>query len=682
MAKLGVFVCDCGNNIARTVDTPNVTEWAGEQAGVEFVENHKFMCSNPGQEAFKKAIKENGLDGCIVSACSPKMHEATFRNAAQAAGLNPYRVEIANIREQCSWVHDDKEIGTSKSKDLTKMMIERIKFNRPLERYRMPLTKRTLIIGGGIAGIQASLDLANAGYPVSIVEREPSLGGNMARLSETFPTLDCSQCILTPKMVEVQNHPNITVHAYAELEKLQGYIGNFRATIRQRAKSVIDDLCTGCGECWEKCPFTHESEFDMHLTERKLIYMPFPQSVPTVPVIDRERCPKILKDKCGLCADVCGPDCIDFTQQDTMIEEDFGSVIVATGFKLMPNVYPEYGGTRPQHMIPKKMTKKLKKLQPRSTAGRLVDVINGLEFERLASASGPTGGEIRRPSDGKKPKSIAFIACVGSRDCNKGVEYCSKICCMYTAKHTMLYNHSVHDGKAYVFYMDIRAGGKGYEEFVNRAQSEGTEYIRGRVSRLSKKGDQILVKGSDTLLGESVDLEVDMVVLATAMVPQESAVDLAKMIGISYDQHGFYSEQHPKLMPVDSSTGGIYLAGCCQGVKDIPETVAQASAAASKVMQLFSKEELLREPEVAIVKQDDCMNCWDCVTVCPYLAISREEIKDRNGNVIKMAASVNPGLCQGCGLCNTVCRSKSIELQGYTDEQVYAQITAFEGAFV
>ncbi len=649
---------------------------------MEFVENHKFMCSNPGQEAFKKAIKEKGLDGCIVAACSPKMHEGTFRTAAEAVGLNPYRVEIANIREQCSWVHDDKEIGTSKSKDLTNMMIERIKFNRPLERYHMPLTKRTLIIGGGIAGIQASLDLANAGYPVSIVEREPSLGGNMARLSETFPTLDCSQCIMTPKMVEVHNHPNITVHAYAELEKLDGYIGNFRATIRQRAKSVIDDLCTGCGECWEKCPFTHESEFDMHLTARKLIYMPFPQAVPTVPVIDRERCHKILKDKCGLCADVCGPDCIDFTQQDTIIEEDFGAVIVATGFKLMPNVYPEYGGVRPQHMIPKKMTKKLRKLQPRSTAGRLVDVINGMEFERLASASGPTGGEIRRPSDGKVPKSIAFIACVGSRDCNKGVEYCSKICCMYTAKHTMLYNHSVHDGKAYVFYMDIRAGGKGYEEFINRAQSEGAEYIRGRVSRLSKKGDQILVKGADTLLGISLDLEVDMVVLATAMVPQDSAIDLAKMIGISYDQHGFYSEQHPKLMPVDSSTGGIYLAGACQGVKDIPETVAQASAAASKVMQLFSKEELLREPEVAIVKQDDCMNCWDCLTVCPYLAISREEIKDRNGNVIKLAASVNPGLCQGCGLCNTVCRSKSIELMGYTDEQVYAQITAFEGAFV
>ncbi|MES9903684.1 MAG: CoB--CoM heterodisulfide reductase iron-sulfur subunit A family protein [Sedimenticola sp.] len=682
MAKIGVFVCDCGNNIARTVDTPEVTRDAGEQSGVAFVENHKFMCSNPGQEAFKKAIKDEGLDGCIVAACSPKMHEATFRNAAEAAGLNPFRVEIANIREHCSWVHGDMEIGTAKAKDLTKMMVERIKFNRPLERYLIPLTKRTLIIGGGIAGIQAALDLGNAGYPVTIVEKEPSLGGNMARLSETFPTLDCSQCIMTPKMVEVQNHPKITVHAYAEMEKLEGYIGNFRATIRQKAKSVVDSECTGCGECWEKCPFTAESEFDMNLNPRKLIYMPFPQAVPTVPVIDRANCPKFLKDSCGLCADVCGPDCIDFTQQDEIIEEEFGAVIVATGFKLMPNVYPEYGGTRPQHMIPKKLTKKLKKLQPRSTAGRLVDVINGMEFERLASASGPTGGEIRRPSDGKKPESIAFIACVGSRDCNRGVEYCSKICCMYTAKHTMLYNHSNHEGKAYVFYMDIRAGGKGYEEFINRAQGDGTEYIRGRVSRLSKKGDKILVKGADTLLGMSLDIEVDMVVLATAMVPQDDAVDLAKLIGISYDQHGFYSEQHPKLMPVDSSTGGIYLAGACQGVKDIPETVAQASAAASKVMQLFSKEELQREPEVAIVDQDFCMNCWDCVTVCPYLAISREEKRDRSGNLLKMAATVNPGLCQGCGLCNTVCRSKSISLQGYTDEQVYAQITAFDGAFV
>ena len=682
MAKIGVFVCQCGNNIARTVDTADVAKDASEQSGVVHVEDYKFMCSAPGQEMFKKAIKEHDLDGCIVSACSPKMHEATFRNAAEAAGLNPFKVEIANIREQCSWVHDDKEIGTAKSKDLTHMMIERIKHNRPLERYRMQMTKKALIVGGGIAGIQAALDLANAGTPVIIVEKEPSLGGNMARLSETFPTLDCSQCILTPKMVEVQNHPLITVRAYAELEKLEGYIGNFKATIRQKAKSVIDKDCTGCGDCWEKCPFTVESEFDMNLVKRKVIYIPFPQAVPTVPVIDRANCPKFIKDKCGLCAEVCAPDCIDFTQEDEIIQEDVGAIIVATGFKLMPNVYKEYGGVRPEHMIPKKMTKKQRDAQPRSTAGRLPDVINGLEFERLASASGPTGGEIRRPSDGKKPETVVFIACVGSRDCNKGVEYCSKICCMYTAKHTMLYNHSVHGGKAYVFYMDIRAGGKGYEEFINRAQSEGAEYIRGRVSRLTKKGDKILVKGADTLQGSAVEIEADMVVLATAMVPQDDAVDFAKTLGIGYDKHGFYSEQHPKLMPVDSSTGGIYLAGACQGVKDVPETVAQASAAASKVMQLFSKEELLREPEVAIVDQEHCMNCWDCVTVCPYLAISREEIKDRDGNLVKMAASVNPGLCQGCGLCNTVCRSKSIELQGYTDQQVYAQITAFEGAFV
>ncbi|MCP4043664.1 MAG: CoB--CoM heterodisulfide reductase iron-sulfur subunit A family protein, partial [Gammaproteobacteria bacterium] len=460
MAKVGVFVCQCGNNIARTVDTAEVAKDASEQSGVEHVEDYKFMCSAPGQEMFKQAIKERGLDACIVTACSPKMHEATFRKAAEDAGLNPFKVEIANIREQCSWVHDDKEIGTVKSKDLTRMMIGRIKHNRPLERYTIPLTKRTLIVGGGIAGVQASLDLANAGIPVSIVEREPSLGGNMARLSETFPTLDCSQCILTPKMVEVSNHPLITIYTYAELEQLDGFIGNFRATIRQKAKSVVEKDCTGCGACWEKCPFSAEGEFDMGLAKRKIIYVPFPQAVPTVPVIDRANCPKFLKDKCGLCAEACGPKCIDFTQQDEIIEEEIGAIIVATGFKLMPNVYREYGGHRPSHMTPKKITKKIAKSLPRSSAGRLVDVINGLEFERLASASGPTGGEIRRPSDGKKPETVVFIACVGSRDCNKGVEYCSKICCMYTAKHTMLYHHSVHGGKSYVFYMDIRAGGK------------------------------------------------------------------------------------------------------------------------------------------------------------------------------------------------------------------------------
>jgi heterodisulfide reductase subunit A len=537
------------------------------------------------------------------------MHEATFRKAAEDAGLNPFKVEIANIREQCSRVHNDKEIGTAKSKDLVKMMVERLKYSRPLERYQMPLTRRVLILGGGIAGIQAALDLANAQIPVSLVEREPSLGGNMARLSETFPTLDCSQCILTPKMVEVVNHPLINVHTYAELESLDGYIGNFRATIRLKAKSVIEDKCTGCGECWEKCPFTAESEFELGLNKRSVIYIPFPQAVPSVPVIDRDNCPKFIKGKCGLCAKVCGPNCIDFTQKDKVIEEQTEAVIVATGFKLMPNVYREYGGYRPPHMTPKKLTAKIRKTLPRSTAGRLVDVINGLEFERLASASGPTKGEIRRPSDGKKTETVVFIAGVGSRDCNKGVEYCSKICCMYTAKHTMLYQHSVPNGKSYVFYMDIRAGGKGYEEFINRAQHEGVNYVRGRVSRLSKKGDKILVKGADTFTGHAIDVEADMVVLATAMVPQENAIDVAKTLGIGYDQHGFFSEQHPKLMPVDSSTGGIFLAGACQGVKDIPETVAQASAAASKVMQLFSRQELWREPEVAIVDQKHCMNC-------------------------------------------------------------------------
>lgn len=677
MPKIGVFICKCGKNIARTVDTDKVAEEVAQIDGVSVVEGYRFLCSAPGQETFKKSIKEHGLDGCVISACSPKMHESTFRNAAEAAQLNPYLVEVANIREQCSWVHHDMEAATEKSTDLIRMMVERVKHNRPLERYHMPLTKRALVIGGGIAGIQAALDIANAGMPVDLVERQPSLGGNMARLSETFPTLDCSQCILTPRMVEVANHPLITLHTYSEVEKLEGFIGNFRATVRHKAKSVVAKDCTGCGECWEKCPFTVESEFEMGLNKRKLIYVPFPQAVPMVPVIDRENCPKILKDRCGLCAEVCGPGCIDFKQEDDVVQLDVGAVVVATGFKLMPNVYNEYGGTRPAHMTPKKMNAKERKMLPRSSAGRLVDVINGLEFERLASASGPTGGEILRPSDGKPPKTVVFIACVGSRDCNKGVEYCSKICCMYTAKHTILYNHSVPDGQAYVFYMDIRAGGKGYEEFINRAQKEGSRYVRGRVSRLSKKGDQILVKGADTLSGQPVEVLADMVVLATAMTPQEDASSMAKLLGISYDKYGFYSEQHPKLMPVDSSTGGIFLAGACQGVKDIPETVAQASAAASKVLQLFSREELLREPEVAVVDQAHCMNCWECVTVCPYQAIQPEELKDRKGATLKWAAKVNPGLCHGCGLCNTVCRSKSIELHGYTNQQVYAQITAF-----
>ncbi len=657
MPRIGVFVCQCGNNIAATVDTKKVAGEMNDLPCGVYTCDYKFMCSSPGQEMFKDAIKEHKLDSVIVSACSPHMHEKTFRKASEAAGLNPYKCEITNIREQCSWVHHDKTkaAGTAKSIDLTRMTIERLKKNQPLKKSKIPVKKKALVIGGGIAGIQAALDIADGGREVILVEREPSIGGNMAKLSETFPTMDCSQCILTPKMVEVELNDNITLHTYSEVEKVDGYIGNFTVTIRKKARYVNEDTCTGCGECIEKCPFKAESAFEMGLTKRKVIYTPFPQSVPNIPVIDAPNCPKLQKDKCGACAVVCGPKSIDFKQQDRLITEEVGAIVVATGYSLMPNErFGEYG------------------------YGKIKDVISGLQFERLASSSGPTNGEIRRPSDGSIPKSVVFIQCAGSRDEKKGVSYCSKVCCMYTAKHTMLYKHKVHDGQSYVFYMDIRSGGKRYEEFVRRAiEHDKAMYLRGRVSRVYERDGKIIVQGADTLSGSQVEIEADMVVLATAIVARDGADTVAQKLGIGYDKHKFYNEYHPKLRPVETVTAGIYLAGTCIGPMDIPDSVTQGSAAASKVLALFSADEMTREPITALVNKNTCNACWDCVTACPYSAIERDAVKNREGKITRQLAKVNEGVCQGCGVCVAACRSKAIDLKGYTDEQVFAAINAF-----
>ena len=657
MPRIGVFVCQCGNNIAATVDTAKVAEEMKKLPGVVHTGDYKFMCSSPGQDSLKETIKEHKLDGMVVAACSPHMHEKTFRKACEKAGLNPYKCEIANIREQCSWVHHDstKKTGTIKSIDLARMTLERLKRNKSLTKISIPVNKRALVIGGGVAGIQAALDIADGGREVILVEKEPSIGGNMAKLSETFPTMDCSQCIMTPKMVEAELHDNIKLYTYSEIEQLDGYIGNFSVKIRKKARFVVEDLCTGCGDCWNKCPFKAPSEFEHGLTTRKLIYTPFPQAVPNIPVIDKENCPKLLKDKCGLCEKACLPEAIDYKQQDEIITEEVGAIVVATGYNLMKNEkFAEFG------------------------YGKYKDVINGLQFERLASASGPTGGEITRPSDGKVPESIVFIQCTGSRDEKRGVSYCSKICCMYTAKHTMLYRHKVHDGQAYVFYMDIRSGGKRYEEFTRKAiEEEGAMYLRGRVSRVYEKNGKLVVQGADTLSGSQVVIEADMVVLATAMVSREGADTLAQKLGIGYDKHKFYSEYHPKLKPVETITGGIYLAGSAVGPMDIPESVSMGSAAASKVQALFSADMLDREPITAKVNDATCNACWDCVTACPYVAITKEEVKDRQGETIRWLAKVNDGLCAGCGTCVPACRSKTIDLAGYTDDQVYAALNAF-----
>lgn len=664
MSRIGVFVCHCGENISRTVDVEQVAAKAALIPGVAYATDYKYMCSDPGQGLLKKAITEQKLSHIVVAACSPRMHELTFRKAVASAGLNPFLCEMANIREHCSWVHEDRTEATTKAIEIVTMMVERVKKNRTLDTITVPVTKRALVIGGGIAGIQAALDIADAGHQVVLVEREPSIGGHMAQLSETFPTLDCSQCIMTPKMVDVANHPNIIMHTYSEIEQVDGYIGNFQVTVRKKARSVDEDKCTGCGICIEKCPIRKiPNSFDCNLGMRPAIYVPFPQAVPNTPVIDRENCTMFKTGKCGLCQKVCGPGAVDYQQQDQLVVEDVGAIVVATGFDLYnisekPKGSPIKGYGEFGH-------------------GKIPDVIDGMTFERLASASGPTGGKILRPSDGKEPKQVVFIQCVGSRAREKGISYCSKICCMYTAKHTMLYKHKVHDGQAYVFFMDARVPGKSYDEFWRRAiEEEEAVYIRGMVSRLYQKGDKVVVMGSDIAVGVQAEIEADLVVLATAVQPRSGADRLAQKLGISYDNYQFYSEAHAKLRPVECATAGIYLAGACQGPKDIPDSVSQASAAAAKVMTLFAKDRLEREPIVAKINEAGCVGCFYCKKVCAYGAVEEKEIRDRQGNLIKIIAHINPGICAGCGTCQATCPSKSVELNGYTDEQIVAMIEA------
>jgi len=656
MARVGVFVCYCGANIAGVVDVPAVVQEAKKIKEVKIAIEYKYMCSDPGQQMIRDAIVQNRLTSVVVAACSPRMHEKTFRKALSDAGMNPYMLEVANIREHSSWVHQkDKKAATDKAIDLIRMAIGKSIANEQLHEISVPVTKRALVIGGGIAGIQAALDIADARIPVTLVEKSPSIGGRMAQLDETFPTLDCSQCILTPKMVDVASHPYIELIPYSEVIELDGYVGNYKAKIKKKASYVDFSTCTGCGTCTQKCPVKVPNEFNMNLDKRKAIYTPFPQAVPNKPVIDAEHCTMLLKGKCGICAKFCEKGSINFKMVDEVIEREIGAVVIATGYDLWdPKPYEEYG------------------------VGRYKDIITSLEFERMVSASGPTNGVPIRPSDGKVPRNVVFIKCIGSRDEAKGIEYCSKICCMYTAKHAILLHHKVHDSHAYIFYMDIRAAGKGYEEFVKRAQVEtAATYLRGRVSKIYKKGDKLMVRGEDAQIGQVVEVEADLVVLATAITAPKDNPALARLLGVSYDKYGYLSEAHPKLRPVETAKAGIFLAGCTQAPKDIPDTVAQASACAAKVCGLFSGDTMKKDPMISTINNEFCSGCLNCVKVCPYQAIVTEEIPLGPGSKeIRTVAKINEGVCQGCGSCVAVCRSMAISLAGFTDPQIINEIVA------
>ena len=646
--RTGVFVCHCGTNIAATVNCREVADTMAEEDTVVFSDDHVYMCSDPGQSAVADAIRDNMLESVVIACCTPTLHEKTFRDVAEQAGLSSFQCEIANIREQCAWVHKDKKEGTKKAIRITRSAVRRVNYNESLVPIQIPVTRRVMVVGGGIAGIQASLDLANAGLEVVLVEKMATIGGHMVQLSETFPTLDCSQCIVSPKMVEVSKHPRIKLMVYSEVQEVTGYVGNFKAKIRKKPTYVEPELCKICDACTQVCPTAVPNEYEHNLSPRRSIFIPYAQAIPATYTLDIETCLGLNPIVCGKCATVCEAGAIDYDMQPEIVEEEIGAIVVATGFDL-------YG----------------KENLGEYEAEGCDDVLDGLQFERLLSASGPTAGKILRPSDHKEPKKVVFIQCAGSRDPEQHCAYCSKICCMYTAKHAMLYKHHVPDGEAYIFYIDIRSGGKGYEEFVHRAVNEdGLVYLRGKVSRLYEENGTVKVKGVDTLSGQLVEIDADMVVLALAMEPSKGTAEIAKTLKISLDKDGFLAEGHPKLKPVESVTAGVYLAGAAQGPKDIPETVSQASAAACKVISLLSQETLSHAPMIAEVIPNLCTGCDMCVQACPYKAIKLGE----GGK-----AQVNDVLCVGCGACSATCLRAAIEVRNVSPLQVHEMINACLG---
>ena len=649
--RIGVYICHCGSNIASKVDVEKVREFAKSLDYVVVSKDYKFMCSNPGQELIINDIKEFNLNRIVVASCSPRMHEKTFRNACKKGGINPYFFQMASIREQSSWVTSDEKSATLRAIDLVKAAVNRVTHHEPLSPRIVEINQSAVVIGGGIAGMQAALEIADAGRKVYIVEREPSIGGHMAKFDKTFPTLDCAACIMTPKMVSVGQHENIELLTYSEVIEVDGFVGNFKIKVRKKPRYVNMDKCTGCGMCMEKCPTKVISEFEEGLAQRKAIYTPFPQAVPNVPVIDASYCRFLTKGKCRLCEKFCEADAIDFEQKEEIVEIEAGTIIAATGFKLFnPEAVRRFG------------------------YGIYKEVYTSLQFERLNNAAGPTSGNILT-KDGKKPESVAIIHCVGSRDKNFN-KYCSRVCCMYSLKYAHLIREKT-GADVYNFYIDIRAFGKNYEEFYNRVQEEGTIFIRGNVARVTDKAEspeengKLIVIAEDTLTKERIRVPVDMVILSVGLQPAEGADEIARMLGISQDLDGWFNELHPKLAPVSTATDGVFLAGCCQGPKDIPDTVAQASGAAAEALSLMMRGKVEMEATTSYINPDLCVGCRQCMDICMYGAI--------NFNDVMNICEVNTAVCKGCGLCAATCPSKAVTVKHFNNDEIFAEIEALAG---